>query len=90
MRHSIHVYRPTSQQVEAALSQEAFYEASWNEDFDYWYEIYLDAAEESGGNITEDERQEVFDKALNQATGSRQCKANRAGTFCCFLHVTFQ
>ena len=64
----------------AAQSQEVFYEESWNQDFEYWLDLYLAQAEESGGNITAVERQEAFDKALQQATGSGGCKANRAGT----------
>lgn len=71
----------------AAQSQEEFYEASWNQDFDYWYALYLAEAEDSGGNITANETQEAFAKALQQATGSQDCVVNRAGTSWFFFTV---
>lgn len=73
--------------MEAALSQAEFHENVWEQDFDHWYDLYLNDAEESKGNITQDERQAAFDKALIQASGSGQCVANRAGTSWFFFTI---
>lgn len=84
---SIHTYTPTRQQVAAAWSQEEFYEKSWNQNFDYWYDLYLREAGLLDGNVTTMDMREAFEGALYQATGRGGCQANRAGTSWFFFTV---
>ena len=79
---------PSTAQVIAAQRQEIFYRNVWEQDFQYWHDVYLEEAESSkGGNLTIDEKQEAFEKALEQATGSGGCQSNRAGTSWFFFTI---